>query len=209
MLATAFLSGKSWGTPAEQAPRRRGRSGFTAAPGSPWPPLLLAASVTSQLCWLLGGVKPKQNMCAEPQKAGRLVSRPTLPSPKSGPLSGGAPSSAEQGWPGHGRCGRRTPAFLPLGRQLPQRSELPIFTGDREWGPLRRHLRLPGSFISALGRIGGGEERSFWFFLMYFEMTRILSLLKCQTCKTVFRKRTCLKESEGVSYHLGFGRSLY
>lgn len=114
VLATAFLSGKSWGTPAEQAPGRRGRSGFTAAPGSPWPPLLLAASVTSQLCWLLGGVKPKQNMCVEPQKAGRLVSRPTLPSPKSGPLSGGAPASAEQGWPGHGRCGRRTPAFLPL-----------------------------------------------------------------------------------------------
>lgn len=192
---------KAGGSPAEQAAGKRGGSGFMAATGSPWPSLLLTTSEMTQLCWFLGGVKPKQNMCVVPQKAGRLVSHPSLPFPKRGTLSGGSALQVRAGlawgWTRQAHEAGLPPPSLWLfpgvlshcvaGSVLSGLQGSPGGANCRSlWGQrLGSPTSPPQSFWGfrlCIRKNWGWERKEIFFFLMmYFEMTRILSLLKCQT----------------------------
>lgn len=89
VLATAFLSGKSWGTPAEQAPGRRGRSGFTAAPGSPRPPCSSRLCDVSALLVAGWGEAEAEHVCGTP-KGWEAGQPPHSPLPEERPPFGGS-----------------------------------------------------------------------------------------------------------------------
>lgn len=206
MLATAFLSGKSWGTPAEQAPGRRGRSGFTAAPGPLAPRRLCDVSALLVAGW---GEAKAEHVCGTP-KGWEAGQPPHSPLPEERPPFGGSAVQRRAGLAWAWTLWAQDAGLPATGASAPPKERTAdLYGGQRMGSPTSPPPSSWEFHLCIRKNWGWGRKEFVFFFLMYFEMTRILSLLKCQTCKTVFRKRTCLKESEGVSYHLGFGRSLY